>query len=128
MKIMSLLGCPDDVLLNIASYVYSDLHPKAYCVDFESRRRIFGTLVLVCRRFHALFTRLLYRTFCIVYERINGPAKYEHRWLQRNTRGRTAATLLQTLNAIPTLGHYTHFLEISWDECDNDSGMMFCDK
>lgn len=126
--IMTLLICPDDVLLNIASYIYSNLHPEAYCADFEFRRRIFGNLVLVCRRFHALFTRLLYRTLCIVHEKNNGPAEYEKRWLQQIPRRRSMAALFRSLNASPALCHYTQFLEISWDEYDDSPGTLFRNK
>lgn len=123
--IMALLICPDDVLLNIASHLYTNLHPTAYCADFESRRRIFGKLVQVCRRFHALYTRLLYRTLCIVLEDNNGPVKYEKQWLQRMPHRRSMVALFRSLSTSPALGYYTQFLEISWNQHDNSPGMLF---
>ena len=125
---MALVECPDDVLLNIVSYVYSDLCPIAYIVDFENRRQIFSKLVLVCSRFYNLFTPLLYRTLCLFHEKNTWPAEYEEQWLKQDPRRRVMAALFRTLNLVPAFGRYTHFLEVSWERQDVSIGMLFYDS
>ena len=117
-KEMSLSICPDDVLLRVASYIYSNLHPTCYYVDFEQRRYHFRNLVLVCRRFNAVFTRLLYRTLCLVHERNDWPFQYQEQWSRLNPDRRLTACFLRILRTALVLRHYIHFLELSYDTHD----------
>ena len=123
---MALANCLDEVLLSIATYIYSDLYPTTFIVDFENRGRIFGKLVLVCSRFYNLFTPLLYRTLCLVHEKITWPARYEEQWFRQNSSRRVTAALFRTLNTVPAFARYTHFLEVSWERQDVFMGMHSC--
>ncbi|MCJ1246693.1 hypothetical protein MMC30_003902 [Trapelia coarctata] len=118
---MALSTCPEDVLFNIASYLHSNSPPAIYCTDLYTRVRIFGRLVLVCRHFCQVFTRLLYRTLCYTYEANTWPEEYQSLWFRQNPQRRRMAALYRTLSAVPALGEYTQFLEVRWDDHEGDS-------
>lgn len=119
---MALSLCPDDILLYIASHIYRTEERTEPSVDFMFRREIFKNLVLVSRRFNAVFTRLLYRTLCLEHANYSGPLMYKERWLDQNPCRRLTAFLLRSLNDAPSLGHYTHCLEVSWELYDDRLG------
>lgn len=121
-EVMALSTCPEDVLFNIASYLHSNSPPSVYCTDLDSRVRIFGRLVLVCRRFYEVFTRLLYRSLCFTYEFNTWPEEHESLWFRQNPRRRGMAALYRIISAAPALGKYTQFLELRWEDHGGPSG------
>ena len=121
---MALSSCPEDVLFNIASYLHSNSPPNVYCTDLRDRVRIFGRLVLVCRHFYKVFTRLLYRTLCYTYENNTWPEAYGGLWFRQNPQRRVMSALRQTLSAAPALGSYTHFLEVRWEDHGVEYGAL----
>ncbi|MCJ1377001.1 hypothetical protein MMC17_000091 [Xylographa soralifera] len=118
---MALSQCAEDVLLSIASYIHYDPQPASYEIDFEERRRIFRPLVLVCRRWNAIYTPLLYRTLCLKHEKNTWPAKYEQEWLQQNRDRRVMDALCRTLQLAPALCLCIYYLEVTWERHDDTS-------
>ena len=119
---MALSRCADDVLLSIASHIHHDPQPASYDIDFEARRRKFQPLVLVCRRLHAVYTPLLYRTLSLKHERNTWPAAHKPAWLQQSPERRVMDALCRTLQQVPALCLCTYFLEVRWDGHDDTAG------
>ena len=113
---MHLLVLPDDVLLNIGSLIYRDHDTASYIVDFESRRRVFGKLIRVSRRFYGLFTPSLYRTLHIAYETCTLPEAYEEQWLKLSPDRELTCSLLQSLVDDQRLRKYTYSLDLRWED------------